>query len=82
MSNHPPLQVDTEEGSSQGGARIVDVLCLPYTQQRVIGIGSVHHVAFRTPTDAQQQVLLHKLVKAGLNATTVRPVLLSFLISP
>ena len=64
-------KVDTEKGRSQGGARIVDVLCLPYTQQGVIGIGSVHHVAFRTPTDAQQQVLRHKLVRAGLNATPV-----------
>jgi glyoxalase family protein len=64
-------KVDTEEGGLQGGARIVDVLCLPYAQQGVIGIGSVHHVAFRTPTDAQQQVLRHKLVKARLNATPV-----------
>lgn len=61
----------TEEGGLQGGAKIVDVLCLPYTQQGVIGIGSVHHVAFRTPTDAQQQVLRHKLVRARLNATPV-----------
>jgi glyoxalase family protein len=40
-----------------GGASIVDVLCLPYTQQAIIGIGSVHHVAYRTPSDKQQQVL-------------------------
>ena len=72
MPNHPPPPRSTQKrGGSQGGARIVDVLCLPYTQQRVIGIGSVHHVAFRTPTDAQQQVLRHKLVRAGLNATPV-----------
>jgi glyoxalase family protein len=49
--------VDAEEGVFQGGAKIVNVLCLPYTRQGVIGIGSVHHVAFRTPTDAQEQVL-------------------------
>jgi glyoxalase family protein len=54
-----------------GGAKIVDVLCLPYTQQALIGIGSVHHVAFRTPTDEQQIVLRHNIVKARLNATPV-----------
>jgi len=64
-------KVNTEEGGLNGRAKIVDVLCLPYTQQGVIGIGSVHHVAFRTPTDAQQQILRHKLVRAGLNATPV-----------
>ena len=54
-----------------GGANIVDVLCLPYTQQAVIGIGSVHHIAYRTPSDKQQQVLRHSIVRAGLNATPV-----------
>jgi glyoxalase family protein len=54
-----------------GGAKIVDVLCLPYTQQAVIGIGSVHHVAWRTPTDEQQKVLRRNIIRAGLNATPV-----------
>jgi len=44
---------------------------LPYTQQAVIGIGSVHHVAYRTPSDKQQQVLRQIIVRAGLNATPV-----------
>jgi glyoxalase family protein len=72
-SSSTSAKADTmvEEGGSQGIAKIVDVLCLPYTQQGVIGIGSVHHVAFRTPTDTQQQLLRHKLVRAGLNATPV-----------
>jgi glyoxalase family protein len=64
-------RVDTAEEGLQGGAKIVDVLCLPYTRQGALGIGSVHHVAFRTPTDSQQQVLRHKLVRAKLNATPV-----------
>jgi glyoxalase family protein len=63
-------QEEKEEGTS-GAANIVDVLCLPYTQRAVIGIGSVHHVAWRTPTDAQQKVLRHHIVRAGLNATPV-----------
>jgi glyoxalase family protein len=53
------------------GANIVDVLCLPYTREAVIGIGTVHHVAWRTPTDEQQKVLRRDIVKAGLNATPV-----------
>lgn len=63
--------VESKEVLLNRGARIVDVLCLPYAQQGVIGRGSVHHVAFRTPTDAQQKTLRHQLVKAGLNATPV-----------
>ncbi len=60
-----------EEEARGGRANIVDVLCIPYTQQAIIGIGSVHHVAWRTPTDEQQKVLRDKIVRAGLNATPV-----------
>jgi len=60
-----------EEEKEIRGANIVDVLCLPYTQKAVIGIGSVHHVAWRTPTDEQQKALRHNIVRAGLNATPV-----------
>jgi glyoxalase family protein len=55
----------------EGGAKIVDVLCLPYIQQAVVGIGSVHHVAWRTPTDEQQKILRSNMIRAGLNATPV-----------
>ncbi|HZD35846.1 MAG TPA: VOC family protein, partial [Nitrososphaeraceae archaeon] len=53
---------DEQEGI--GGAKVVDVLCLPDTQQAIIGIGSVHHVAFRTPSDEQQLLLRRNIVKA------------------
>jgi glyoxalase family protein len=36
-----------------------------------MGVGTVHHVAWRTPSDEQQKVLRAKIVKAGLNATPV-----------
>jgi len=36
-----------------------------------IGTGTVHHVAFRTPTDEKQKVLRSSIIKAGLNATPV-----------
>lgn len=53
------------------GASIVDVLCLPYTQTGIIGIGTVHHVASRTPNDKQQNILRTKIIKSGLEPTPV-----------
>jgi glyoxalase family protein len=69
--------LDKDESNNQhsyqgsNNNNIVDVLCLPYTQQGFIGVGTVHHVAWRTPTDKQQKLLRNKIVKAGLNATPV-----------
>ena len=56
---------------SESSASIVDVLCLPYTPSGFIGVGSVHHVAFRTTTDEKQKALRLSIIKAGLNATPV-----------
>jgi hypothetical protein len=50
-------QEEEEKEKEIRRANIVDVLCLPYRQKAVIGIGSVHHVEWRTPTDEQQKVL-------------------------
>src|SRR6187200_29613 len=61
---------DNENGHYQG-SNIADLLCLPYTQRGVIGVGTVHHVAWRTPTDEQQNLLRNRIVRAGLNATPV-----------
>jgi glyoxalase family protein len=68
-SSSSPQQKE-EEGNVRG-ANIVDVICLPHTWQAAIGIGSVHHVAWRTPSDEQQIVLRKNIVKAGINATPV-----------
>jgi len=59
-----------DEGVYQG-SNIVDLLCLPYTQPGFVGIGTVHHVAWRTPTDEQQLLLRSKVIRSGLNATPV-----------
>lgn len=53
------------------GSNIVDILCLPNAQFGMIGVGTVHHVAWRTPSDEQQKMLRAKIVKAGLDATPV-----------
>ena len=53
------------------GSDIVDILCLPNAHYGMIGVGTVHHVAWRTPSDEQQKMLRAKIVKASLNATPV-----------
>jgi glyoxalase family protein len=60
-----------EEKENVRGANIVDVVCLPYKWQAATSIGSVHHVAWRTPTDEQQIELRKNIVKTGLSATPV-----------
>ena len=66
-------QAATASGSNNNNnsGSIVDLLCLPYTQQGFIGVGTVHHVAWRITTDEQQKLLRNKIIKAGLNATPV-----------
>lgn len=59
------------KGDGLIGSNIVDIVCLPYTQQSLTGIGSVHHVAWRTPTDQQQLVIRDKIIEIGLNPTPV-----------
>src|SRR5262245_819118 len=53
------------------GSDIVDLLCLPGAQYGIMGVGTIHHVAWRTPSDKQQKVLRARIVKAGLNATPI-----------
>jgi glyoxalase family protein len=65
------FRYETVSGSSEGLGSIVDVLCIPYTLYGVIGVGTIRRVAWQTPTDEQQKVLHHKIIKAGLNATPV-----------
>ena len=53
------------------GAKILDVLCLPYTPYGRIGVGTVHHIAFRTPSDETQLSIRKNIIKLGLNPTPV-----------
>jgi glyoxalase family protein len=50
---------------------IVDIVCLPYTQPGTMGAGTVHHVAWRTPTDESQLEMRKKIIRTRLNATPV-----------
>jgi len=49
----------------------VDVLCLPAGRWGEVSVGTVHHVAWRTPNDEEQRAWREKLVKAKLNVTHV-----------
>jgi glyoxalase family protein len=49
----------------------VDIVCLPYTQRGSMGVGTVHHIAWRTPTDESQIAIRKKILNIGLDATPV-----------
>ena len=49
----------------------VDIVCLPYTQRGSMGVGTVHHIAWRTPTDESQLTMRKKIINTGLDATPV-----------
>ncbi|HEU4443528.1 MAG TPA: ring-cleaving dioxygenase [Nitrososphaeraceae archaeon] len=62
---------DNNDNDKEGPGSIVDVLCLPYSPPGSMGVGTVHHVAWRTPTDKQQTILRRDILKQGYNATPV-----------
>jgi glyoxalase family protein len=49
----------------------VDLVCLPYTQRGSMGVGTVHHIAWRTPTDESQLDMRKIIINTGLDATPV-----------
>jgi glyoxalase family protein len=57
--------------SKSTGAKVLDVLCLPYTHSGLIGIGTVHHIAFRTSSDENQKLIRKSIIKKGFNPTLV-----------
>jgi glyoxalase family protein len=61
----------TSSSPSSSLSSIVDIACLPYAQPGRMGAGSVHHVAWRTPTDQSQLELRKKIIGTRLNPTPV-----------
>jgi catechol 2,3-dioxygenase-like lactoylglutathione lyase family enzyme len=59
-----------EVGDGSAG-KIVDVLHLPSLPRGQIAVGTVHHVAWRTPNDDEQKEWRSRLIDAGLNVTPV-----------
>lgn len=56
---------------SGGAASIVDVVCAPDSRPGRLGAGTVHHIAWRTPNDAQQLSWRKRLVGDGHNVSPV-----------
>ena len=57
-------------GSADGGvASHVDLLCAPDARHGLMGGGIVHHVAFRTPDDPQQQRWREIVAERGFNVS-------------
>jgi glyoxalase family protein len=54
-----------------GPGATVDILCQPEAKSGLVSVGTVHHVAWRTPTDGEQREWREKLAKARLNVTPV-----------
>ena len=54
-----------------GTARTVDILTLPGVHEGSVGVGSVHHVAWRTLTDEQQQGWQETLIRQRYQVSSV-----------
>ena len=52
-------------------ASTVDILCLPGGRMGQVSVGTVHHVAWRTPDDEQQKKWREELVNLRLNVTPI-----------
>jgi glyoxalase family protein len=58
-------------GVGDGFASTVDLLCVPDARRGDLGAGIVHHVAFRTPDDPQQEAWQMEISHLGLNVSPV-----------
>jgi glyoxalase family protein len=56
---------------SSGRGSVVDVLCTPAARPGRVSVGTVHHVAWRTPTGEQQVLWRDALTLDGYNVTPV-----------
>ncbi len=59
-----------EAGDGGPGAR-VDILHLPSLARGLVSVGTVHHVALRTPDDAQQDAWQAEVRRRGMQVTAV-----------
>lgn len=59
------------EADAGGPGTVVDLLCLPDAPHGTIGVGTVHHVAWRAHDEEEQVALRKELVRLGYNVTPV-----------
>lgn len=56
------------EGGAQG---FVDLLCLPSGPRGRVAVGTVHHIAWRTPDDQRQRAWRTEIARLGYNVTPI-----------
>jgi len=63
----------SQAGHSQAGeaGRVIDVMCTPAAPEGRVAVGTVHHIAFRTPNDAQQRQWLAKISGLRYNVSPI-----------
>ncbi len=54
-----------------GAGAIVDLVCEPGRARGTMGVGVVHHIAYRAASDDAQRALRERVVAAGFDATPV-----------
>ncbi len=54
-----------------GPGSFVDVLCKPDSAPGLVSVGTVHHVAWRTPNDRQHKAWRESIARVGLNVTPI-----------
>jgi glyoxalase family protein len=59
------------EAGAGGPGALVDVKCQPAAPRGVVSVGTVHHVAWRTPNDEQQKAWREILIESGRNVTPI-----------
>lgn len=59
------------EAGAGGVANTIDVVCTPDVERGSMGAGTVHHLAWRTPDDAQQKEWLSRLVQLNYNVSPI-----------
>lgn len=58
-------------GAGEGIGSTVDLICVPDARHGDLGAGVVHHVAFRTPDDRQQEAWRKEIAGQRLNVSPV-----------
>lgn len=54
-----------------GAGKTVDILCAPDGREGRVAAGTVHHIAWRTPDDAQQHAWLAEVTRLGYNVSPI-----------
>lgn len=65
------FRYETAHSQADGPGRAIDVVCTPAGPEGRVAVGTIHHIAFRTPDDTQQQEWLAQISDLGYNISPV-----------